>query len=120
MTDNSHLVSTIEQQKLKFLVAVNEPKKEVEGNASDKKSVSSRRVRSEEKGDRLLAPEGEGKEAEEGEGEGMNKQTVRESMQQLKLMHHTAGGHGEDSEPSTSQTSFRKVGYTEGNIRAGL
>lgn len=108
VTDNPHLVSTIEQQKLKFLVAVNEPKKEMEGGASDRRSGNSRRIKSEAKGgDGLLASELEGQGAEEGEGEGMNKQTVRESMQQMELMHT---GGSDESESFTSLTSFRKVG----------
>ncbi|MPC14644.1 General transcription factor 3C polypeptide 1 [Portunus trituberculatus] len=114
--DNSHLVSTIEQQKLKFLVAVNEPKKEMEGSSSDKKSVASRRIKSEEKGDEVSAPELEGKGAEEGEGGDMNRQTVRESMQQLKLMHHTNSSQGEESESSTSLASFRKLVNVKGSL----
>ncbi|XP_063842783.1 general transcription factor 3C polypeptide 1-like isoform X2 [Scylla paramamosain] len=114
--DNPHLVSTIEQQKLKFLVAVNEPKKETEGSASDKRSVASRRIKSEEKNDGVLAPELEGKGAEEGGGGAMNKQTVRESMQQLKLMHHTGSSQGEESESSTFLASFRKLVNVKGSL----
>lgn len=109
-TDNPHLISTIEQQKLKFLVAVNEPKKEAEGGTSDKKSSGSRRIKSEERDGGLL--EGRGTEDR---GTGVSRTSVGESVHQLKLMHRipTSKKEGNEEAAATSLPTYKKVSLNE-------
>lgn len=113
ITDNPHLISAIEQQKLKFLVANNEPKKDNDGSSPDKKAAG-RKVKIEDKGEELLSSATlEGKE--DGQREGMNRASVGESMHQIKLMNHTATNNSQGSEeisPSSASTSaagYKKV-----------
>lgn len=84
LADNAHLISTIEQQKLKFLVAGNEPKKDAEASSPDKKAAA-RKVKVEDKSESAQAAATKEVTAES-TGEGMNKTSVGESMQQIKIM----------------------------------
>ncbi|KAG0711717.1 General transcription factor 3C polypeptide 1 [Chionoecetes opilio] len=104
--DNPQLISTIEQQKLKFLVAVNDPKKDGEGGTGDKKSSGGKKVKNEEKGDASLPLlEGKGK----GESDAA-MESVGESMHQLKLMHHGATSKAKRLEEAASSSvdSYKK------------
>ncbi|XP_050686374.1 general transcription factor 3C polypeptide 1-like isoform X2 [Eriocheir sinensis] len=109
--DNPHLISTIEQQKLKFLVASNEPKKDAEGSSPDKKAAA-RKVKMEDKSEGVQASATVEVTAE-GAGEAMNRASVGESMHQLKLMNSSSSSNqvGEEAlspPPATKSADYKK------------
>lgn len=116
MADNPHLISTIEQQKLKFLVASNEPKKDAEGSSPDKKAAA-RKVKMEDKSEGVQASASMEVSAE-GAGESMNRASVGESMHQLKLMNSSSSSSNQVGEealsppPATKSASYKKVPYS--------
>lgn len=116
LADHPHLISTIEQQKLKFLVASNnEPKKDGEGSGQDKKAAG-RKAKTDDSGEGP-SDTATSESKEDGAGEGMNRVSVGESMHQLKLMNHTSaasttskGSEEASSSPtSASVSTYKKV-----------
>ncbi|XP_071552525.1 general transcription factor 3C polypeptide 1 isoform X1 [Panulirus ornatus] len=110
--ESPHLKSAIEQQKLKFLAVGSDPKREAESGSPEGKQQG-RKIKSE---DRSPGFSKERETEEEDEGP-VNKSSVGESMQELKLMHQiTSVKNSSSAADATSCSVAKKVTGMKGSL----